>query len=1200
LKRKYSKIVGVLLALMLLASLFGFAAAPVSARNADWDDTPNPDDENEEINISYSDVGAIAVTPDGGTIFAAIDTTQSAKGVISDHRRTFSLPDAGDQVTFTGKDDDDELDAEGTWTTNLAVGFDGTGPVDAEITFSLPDAGDQVTFTGVAGFGKSVEGTWEADETVDMTGDEGTFSGTTYTFDIGRNDEIILTVPGGGGPVTGTVTFTSEGMLGEIIVGAPDATVTRTPTTTFTFDIEDDETIILTALVANTTGTLALTKGGMDAAITFDADVPDDATVTAPGVHTLVQTFDLGIHYFKITGYANEVDAVTGIAISPNFETDGTMYLAAGATVYRSVDKGVTFTELNPIPGDPLRVNSIAMWPGTPAFVMVGTDDSVFVLRDSLFETWSDQGLGAEALAVAFAPDFATSNYIWAVRVDGIVSSTNSLGAWGSILADTPVLVAAANASIAFPSDGYNSATAPNLWVGVNSTANIGGVWRIRGLPSASYSESLATKQYGTIGAEDANDVLSLDASGSLAAATLIIGLNDEVTVVKSINGGVTWATTIHKQPTGARGLQVLMAPDFATSNEVYAATSGADSAFQVSRDGGITWNQTAIIDTEFKTINDIAVIDSGTLFVVSGSDSLWKVDDVRTRDPIWERVLTADIAGFTTLDRVEVSPDFATDGIVYAFGATGVVASLTKSNDGGNLFTAMSAPAELITALHVVDATFIFAGAAADVYWTDDGGFSWLRSTNPPLGSIVSIDTAPNYAESGIMIAGTSLGDIYRSLDRGKTWAIEKSDKLAASVNNYVAFDPAYLGQFGPPINRTIYAGGEDIIQVYQQAWRTIDTTIPEGSEITGLVVSSNGTVYAANYLDDKGLQRSLNPLAQSTNLVEGSSTPIFETTGLRSSFSGEMRKGLWLIEDPLRGNVIFSIPYFGGKDRVAYYIDTLDKPVETADVGDVRVDEVRLNWSTLTGAAYYAWQIARDPEFRTGVEDGTSFYPTYLLTNNEPANLQAGKTYYWRIRVDGDPGSAPLAEADTEWGAPVLSRWSEAKSFTTGLGARAWNPFQPIAGVGPAPGAQDIITKPALQWNGADWATSYELMLADNPDFTGATAKTLTSTSWVSDTDLGYSTTWYWKVRGVSDASTSEWSDVGVFTTMAAPVAPAPPVTIQEVPDIIVEVPPITVPPAVEVTPTPTWALLAIIIVGAVLLIGVFILIIRTRRPI
>ena len=49
------------------------------------------------------------------------------------------------------------------------------------------------------------------------------------------------------------------------------------------------------------------------------------------------------------------------------------------------------------------------------------------------------------------------------------------------------------------------------------------------------------------------------------------------------------------------------MATDFASSDIAYAATSGTESAFSVSRDGGITWNQQSLIDTKISDIVDLA-----------------------------------------------------------------------------------------------------------------------------------------------------------------------------------------------------------------------------------------------------------------------------------------------------------------------------------------------------------------------------------------------------------------------------------------------------------------------------------------------------------------------------------------------------------------------------------------------------------------
>jgi hypothetical protein len=124
---------------------------------------------------------------------------------------------------------------------------------------------------------------------------------------------------------------------------------------------------------------------------------------------------------------------------------------------------------------------------------------------------------------------------------------------------------------------------------------------------------------------------------------------------------------------------------------------------------------------------------------------------------------------------------------------------------------------------------------------------------------------------------------------------------------------------------------------------------------------------------------------------------------------------------------------------------------------------------------------------------------------------------------------------------------------------------------------------------------------------------------------------TTYFWKVR--VDAATvddtaygpirGQWSEVRSFTVIDAPVSP--PVEVAPTPEITVSVPPppaitlpapvITIPtpeivlPAPQITlpptpapvaPIPGWALYLIIIIGAVLVIALIVLILRTRRPV
>jgi len=106
-------------------------------------------------------------------------------------------------------------------------------------------------------------------------------------------------------------------------------------------------------------------------------------------------------------------------------------------------------------------------------------------------------------------------------------------------------------------------------------------------------------------------------------------------------------------------------------------------------------------------------------------------------------------------------------------------------------------------------------------------------------------------------------------------------------------------------------------------------------------------------------------------------------------------------------------------------------------------------------------------------------------------------------------------------------------------------------------------------------------------------------------ADVEFMPGTTYYWKVR-VSDPVYSPWSVVYTLSVAEA-VAPFPEVTVEApptpeitvevpAPEITVEVPPITIPPAAPAIPA--YLLWAIIVIGAVLIIALIVLIVRTRR--
>ena len=131
------------------------------------------------------------------------------------------------------------------------------------------------------------------------------------------------------------------------------------------------------------------------------------------------------------------------------------------------------------------------------------------------------------------------------------------------------------------------------------------------------------------------------------------------------------------------------------------------------------------------------------------------------------------------------------------------------------------------------------------------------------------------------------------------------------------------------------------------------------------------------------------------------------------------------------------------------------------------------------------------------------------------------------------------------------------------------------------------------------------------DNPDLANKfavldySANTITNAHEVQEVLL-YATTYWWEVRAVNGTIVSPWSIVSFFTTAKAPVATstttAPPITIVQTTVTYTNPPATTItytlPQPKETQPIPSYLLWAVIAVGAVLVIAVIVLIVRTRR--
>ncbi len=214
------------------------------------------------------------------------------------------------------------------------------------------------------------------------------------------------------------------------------------------------------------------------------------------------------------------------------------------------------------------------------------------------------------------------------------------------------------------------------------------------------------------------------------------------------------------------------------------------------------------------------------------------------------------------------------------------------------------------------------------------------------------------------------------------------------------------------------------------------------------------------------------------------------------------------------------------------------------------------------------------------------------WTKANYQGVNVPSG--YAW-FQIDGTktPPSVPsIADMKGTPFALVNDKTLAAPSIAT------------LDGGSPAIGAYDISVTPTFTWKAVAGAHHYEIALCEDPTFTIIEWAYNVNDPFFKSTDpLRYETTYYWRVRGVLDAGSTAFTPwaAGIFTTEAEAVVvegTTPVVVETPKPEITVEIPPtkITVEPAPPAIPT--YLLWIIVVVGAVLVIALIVLIVRTRR--
>jgi photosystem II stability/assembly factor-like uncharacterized protein len=915
-----------------------------------------------------------------------------------------------------------------------------------------------------------------------------------------------------------------------------------------------------------------------------------------------------------------------------------------------SSNKGKSFTSVAPTDletklegGTITSIDVATYYDGGALSLAIGVTGGAGAISNVLlFEigewTWEPVGaLDNNVLAVAFSPTHMSDAEILAVSENGtdtflntifgdnawdenidahaIIEQADTTGGAGDALADAAV--------IAFGDDYIGTGT-NTILIGTRGT-DIDDVIRVKGL---ALGVDAKVKDLDVSGDDDDdNDVQSIAISGPISTATVLVALagDDDVYFTSDVTGDVDdmWDDS-DKEPTGDGGITALL---WAGDN-AYAGSTGTDSALSKSTDDGATWNQLSLIDiSDIANVSliDCAIVDEDTMFVIIMDDADasdgWSANDVsmlfKTTDggETWERILSDITTGTEGMRIVRASPDYATDSTLFVADAS---TTIQKSTDGGAEFDPIGVP-KAVMALAVVDTDTYFAGAADGKLYKSG---RWA-SAEDLEGDVISIAMSPGYDDDETILVGNDDGEVWISTDDGVEFTrIGIENELGAGANVIVVPHPDFVE------NTTTYAvsSNDADIGVFRattteeeeddEAYEEIDEN-GVGLIHNGLVISADGALYAASGNATNGIRRCLDPLTEVDDDAEAPTptAPTFKSmVGTDETAEGEEHKFKDMDDMVLKnlvvaGNTLYTIAStsedeeeFGYMDRLLTFTDTLTGAVDlsspkysyhskfkmwqTPALDDP--DEADLEWEAVDDATQYEVWWDRKSDFSDMEGEATTDETEY--DTSDTADLKAGKTYYWKVRVS----------------APVVGAWSDTWAFYTAL-EDITDVDAPYA---PETGEVDVVLSPTLTWPVVDDADSYQFAIGEDPTFEiiDYAITTPANTHVVTET-LKYSTTYYWRVRGISDlevaagemAHGSNWATLS-FTTMAKPVEVAEPepeqviITEQAPPQIVkVEVPG---PTTVVEQPIPSYLLWIIIGIGAILIIALIVLIVRTRR--
>ncbi len=281
------------------------------------------------------------------------------------------------------------------------------------------------------------------------------------------------------------------------------------------------------------------------------------------------------------------------LAASPNYTTDGTLFVATTTGVYRSTDRGATWTQIQAPPGTNWTPRGLLISPGYPddptlfvAWQRYNPDEARLYRTTDDGLSWSNVWTNANLRALAISPAFVSDGTLFAAGEGNQVYRSTDRGLTWTL----------ANTGIAEGFIAFDFAISPDFANdGTIFLAGFGPLYRSTdgGLSWTALGGSHGPNYGVAVSPNYANDRTVLVTYREIEPS----GEVPESGVFRSTDGGNTWSYAGFGLPGFYEPFPgpIAFSPDYATDRTVYVADMGTDfrgpRRVYRSVDGGRTWS---------------------------------------------------------------------------------------------------------------------------------------------------------------------------------------------------------------------------------------------------------------------------------------------------------------------------------------------------------------------------------------------------------------------------------------------------------------------------------------------------------------------------------------------------------------------------------------------------------------------------------